>query len=146
TTTSYDGQTAPAGIGNGRAPVLTTSTLSGLTPGTTYHYRLVAQNTAGTSYGYDYTFTTAPAGSNPPGNTAGPVVTGTAQQGQTLTVTPGAWSPAATSYAYQWQRSTDGGVTWTTIAGATGATYSPGVADLAAKLRAVVTASNSFGS
>src|SRR5512138_266927 len=28
-------------------------------------------------------------------------------------------------YYYQWQQSTDGGLTWTNIAGATGLTYSP---------------------
>ena len=32
-----------------------------LQPGTLYHYRLVATNTAGTSYGADRTFRTAPA-------------------------------------------------------------------------------------
>ncbi len=42
-------------IGSGKAPVLTNTTLSGLTASTTYHYRLVATNSAGTAYGYDYT-------------------------------------------------------------------------------------------
>ena len=32
--------------------------LSGLTPGTTYHFRASAYNSAGTSYGADRTFTT----------------------------------------------------------------------------------------
>ncbi len=35
-----------------------TSTISGLTPNTTYHYRLVAVNGSGTSYGADATFST----------------------------------------------------------------------------------------
>jgi len=35
-------------------------TLSGLTPGTTYHYRVVGKNAAGTSNGADETFTTLP--------------------------------------------------------------------------------------
>ncbi|HEY1687972.1 MAG TPA: hypothetical protein VGF95_03815 [Solirubrobacteraceae bacterium] len=34
-------------IGSGREPVLVTAELSGLTPGTAYHYRLVASNTLG---------------------------------------------------------------------------------------------------
>jgi hypothetical protein len=145
TTTSYDGQSTPTGIGSGRAPVLTTTTLTGLSPSTTYHYRLVAQNSAGTSYGYDYTFTTASAGSIPPGNTAPPAVSGTPQQGQALTASTGTWSPAPSTYAYQWQRSTDGGTTWTAISGATGSGYVPGAADLNALVRVQVTASNGYG-
>lgn len=34
------------------------STISGLNPNTTYHYRAVAKNSAGTNYGEDRTFTT----------------------------------------------------------------------------------------
>ena len=120
TSTSYGTQTAASGIGSGRAPVLSTNTLTNLLPSTTYHYRLVATNSAGTSYGYDYSFTTASAGSIPPTNTTPPVISGTPQQGQTLTVSTGIWSPPATSYSYQWQRSTDGGTTWTSITSATG--------------------------
>jgi hypothetical protein len=36
-----------------------TATLQDLTPGTTYHYRILATNTFGTIYGVDRTFTTA---------------------------------------------------------------------------------------
>ena len=61
TTTAYGNQTAPAGLGAGSAPVAVTGYLSGLAPATTYHYRLVAENSLGTTYGYDYTFTTAAA-------------------------------------------------------------------------------------
>jgi len=32
--------------------------ITGLTPNTTYHYRVIAQNSLGTSYGSDRTFTT----------------------------------------------------------------------------------------
>lgn len=41
---------------------------------------------------------------SPPVNTVAPVVSGTAQQGQTLSATQGTWSPAGDSYTYQWQR------------------------------------------
>ena len=40
--------------------------------------------------------------------------------GPDLTASTGTWNPAPSSYAYQWQRSTDGGNTWTNIAGADG--------------------------
>ena len=61
TTTAYGNQTASTDIGSGTSPVGVTGYLSQLAPGTTYHYRLVAQNSLGTTYGYDYTATTAAA-------------------------------------------------------------------------------------
>ncbi len=66
TTTSYGSQTSPIDIGAGSAPVAVTGYLSQLTPGTTYHYRLVAQNSKGTTFGYDYTLTTQPAPAGAP--------------------------------------------------------------------------------
>ena len=62
-TTSVYGQTvmcAPA-PGSGFAPVIVSSDIAGLLPQTTYHYRLVATNSAGTGLGQDQTFTTGPA-------------------------------------------------------------------------------------
>jgi hypothetical protein len=46
----------------GNDPVFVTQKLSGLQPGATYHYRLIASNSVGTVQGNDYTFTT-PTGS-----------------------------------------------------------------------------------
>ena len=60
TSNSYGNQTPATDIGSGTAPASVTGYLSGLDPATTYHYRLVAQNSVGTTYGYDYTFTTRP--------------------------------------------------------------------------------------
>jgi C1A family cysteine protease len=80
-----------------------------------------------------------------PVSTAAPGVTGTPRVGQTLTATSGSWNPAATSYAYEWQRSTDGGATWASITGATGTTYVLGSADSGAKVRVQVTATNGSG-
>ena len=42
-TTSYGSQTPPIDIGSGTAPVSVTGYLSGLSPATPYHYRLVSQ-------------------------------------------------------------------------------------------------------
>jgi NHL repeat-containing protein len=47
-----------AGIGSGGAPVKVSKEVSGLQPGTTYHFRVVATNTTGTSEGPDTTFNT----------------------------------------------------------------------------------------
>ncbi len=64
--TNAYGQTTPvldAGSALGVAPV--SANLTGLSPDTTYHFRLVAMNRSGTSYGYDATFSTA----SPPAST-----------------------------------------------------------------------------
>jgi len=59
TTTGY-GQTMPAAqspiTGNSNTNV--TAELSGLLPGTTYHFRIKAINSLGTTYGSDFSFTT----------------------------------------------------------------------------------------
>ena len=59
TSTAYGTQTSPAGAGSGSTPVGVNRAIFGLSPNTTYHYRLVAQSSAGTTNGADQTFTTA---------------------------------------------------------------------------------------
>lgn len=64
TTKSY-GLNAPvpnASAGYGTTAVTETYRLSGLAANTLYHYRLVATNATGTTYGADHTFTTAASG------------------------------------------------------------------------------------
>ena len=45
-------------MGDGLAAVRVNQTITGLSPGATYHYRLIARNAAGTTNGQDETFTT----------------------------------------------------------------------------------------
>jgi len=59
TTTAYGGQTSLAPAGNGTTAVRFGQELTGLRPGTVYHYRLVAVNSDGTTEGHDHTFKTA---------------------------------------------------------------------------------------
>jgi hypothetical protein len=59
TTSGYGGQTPLAPAGNGTISIKLGQTISGLQPGTTYHYRIVAVNSAGTANGNDRTFKTA---------------------------------------------------------------------------------------
>jgi DNA-binding beta-propeller fold protein YncE len=62
TSTAYGSRTpAPNDgvLGHGRNPVPVSRIISGLQPGTTYHYRLVAENSVGISEGEDRTFTTS---------------------------------------------------------------------------------------
>ena len=58
TTTSYGSKTAAKSAGSGSGERSVTAALSGLTAGTTYHYRLVAKNDVGTTRGADVTFAT----------------------------------------------------------------------------------------
>ena len=58
TSSNYTTNTSWQSIGNGDNSVSKSVSLSGLTPGTTYHYRIEAKNVEGTSYGEDSTFTT----------------------------------------------------------------------------------------
>ncbi|MBA4369916.1 MAG: hypothetical protein C0403_19990, partial [Desulfobacterium sp.] len=58
TTTSYGLVTPDQNIGQGIADVSVNAVITGLNPETTYHYRLVATNSAGATYGPDQTLTT----------------------------------------------------------------------------------------
>lgn len=80
-----------------------------------------------------------PAGSAPV-NTLAPAISGIETVGQTLTTTNGAWSPSASSYAYQWNNA---GVA---IGGATSSTYVLQAGDAGDAITCTVTASNGYGS
>lgn len=80
-----------------------------------------------------------------PINTALPVVSGTAQVGQTLSTANGTWTSNPTSYTYQWQISANGS-SWSNIGSATNSSYTVQGADLDQYLRVVVAASNAGGS
>jgi hypothetical protein len=58
TTTSYGSSTTEASAGEGTSAVAESAKLTGLTAGVTYHYRLLATNSAGTRDGRDESFTT----------------------------------------------------------------------------------------
>jgi Fibronectin type III domain len=91
TTSAYGQTTNPNDIGAGTDPVQVSDPLTGLSPGATYHYRLVAQNSFGTEYGYDYTFTTpASTLSQPGGGSNQNPTTTTTQSPPTTTTSSGA--------------------------------------------------------
>ena len=74
-TAAYGQRSASVGVGSGAALVAATTTLAGLTPGGAYHYRLVAVNASGTTYGYDETLAAGPPAVT---ITAGPPASSTA--------------------------------------------------------------------
>jgi DNA-binding beta-propeller fold protein YncE len=57
-TTSYGTSTPETGAGSGTSGQAEASVVTGLTPSTTYHFRIVASSAAGTTYGEDGSFTT----------------------------------------------------------------------------------------
>lgn len=75
-----------------------------------------------------------------PVETAPPVVSGSPEQGQTLSCAPGSWSNSPTSFAYTWQRNA------TNISGATSAAYKVISSDAGQALTCTVVASNGSGS
>lgn len=82
---------------------------------------------------------------NGPSNTVKPSVSGSTLPGAELTVSNGSWSPAATSFNYQWQRCDSTGADCLNVAGATGRTYGVRTTDTGHRMRALVTAHNSGG-
>ena len=109
TSTGYGNQTplVDASVGSDSAEHAVEQSLSGLSPDTSYHFRVVASNCGGcaegTTYGPDLTFTTAPA----------PLaVTGSAQAvGQSAATLTGTANPqgALTTYHFDWGTSTSYG-------------------------------------
>ena len=90
---------------------------------------------------------TASVTAAPPVNTSAPTISGTAEDGETLSADPGTWSGTpAIGFDYQWRRCNAAGAGCADIAGATAQTYTAGPADVDATLRVVVSASNGGGS
>jgi hypothetical protein len=82
-----------------------------------------------------------------PANTALPTISGTAQEGQTLTASSGSWSGnQPITYAYVWQRCDSSGGHCADIGGAKQTTYVLTKADVDKTIRVVVTAKNAAGS
>lgn len=80
-----------------------------------------------------------------PANVSPPAVTGTPQQGQTLTASPGTWNVDDAALTYQWQHCDAAGANCTDVAGATQPTYAVTAADVGFTIRVNVTATNHFG-
>ncbi len=81
-----------------------------------------------------------------PVNSTKPMISGTAQVGNTLTSSTGTWSNSPTSFGYQWQDCNSSGSGCANISGATGSTYVLSASDVGHTIDVVVTASNVGGS
>lgn len=75
-----------------------------------------------------------------------PQVSGTATEGDTLSVSQGTWSGSPTGYGYAWEDCDQTGAGCTVIAGASATTYALVAGDVGHTIRAIVTATNAGGS
>ena len=83
----------------------------------------------------------AASGGIAPVNTVAPAITGTAQEGQTVTCSTGTWTGTPTiTYAFQWKRN------GSNIGSATSSTYVLVTADVSQSITCQVTATNGSGS
>jgi phosphodiesterase/alkaline phosphatase D-like protein len=101
TTTAYGQQTTLSSAGSGTGDVAVRADLVGLTPGTTYHYRVIATNASGTTVGPDRTFRTSGSAPAPP--PAPSATTGTVRADEGSAVVSGSVNPngVATSYYFE---------------------------------------------
>jgi hypothetical protein len=81
-----------------------------------------------------------------PASSAVPVITGTARTGSTLAATTGSWTGSPTSWAYQWQRASTSGGSYSDIPSATSNSYVLTDSDIDKYVRVSVVATNSVGS
>jgi hypothetical protein len=77
-----------------------------------------------------------------PANTVAPTITGTAQEGQTLTAVNGTWTGGSIVYTYQWNAGVAGA---TPISGATSGTYLVTAGEVGDIITVDVTATNAAG-
>ena len=114
--------------------------------GSTIRVQVTASNGAGGNSAQSAATATVTAAPSAPVNTAPPTITGTAQQGQTLSASTGTWTNSPTGFAYQWRRCDTAGANCQNIAGATGSSYLLVAGDVGSTIRVQVTASNGAGS
>lgn len=82
TTEAYGSTTSTLSAGDGSEQVTVSQVVKGLAPNTTYHFRVVATNSAGEEVGSDLTFTTTGTAPSPPDGRAWELVSPADSNGQ----------------------------------------------------------------
>ena len=106
---------------------------------------MTASNAAGSTNATSAATATITAG--PPISMELPTLSGTVEEGETLSASTGAWVGGEPfTYTYQWRSCNSSGESCSNISGATSSTYKLTSSSVGKTLRAVVTAKNSVGS
>lgn len=120
-------------------------TLGGADTGHRLRVRVRAANSAGASEATSEPTALVIVGVAPV-NTSPPTISGSTQEGQTLTASPGSWtSELHVSYGYQWERCNRDGGNCVAIPGATSDRYKLTASEINGRLAVVVTATNEAG-
>jgi hypothetical protein len=130
--TGYGHETSLTSAGSGTTSSTVSANVSGLTPGTVYHFRIIAISDAGTSVGSDQSFTTT--GTPPAPSTAPSATTGAATNvGQAGATVNGTFNPASqdTMYWFEYGPTANYGYETTSQNGGDGNTDQPASANLA---------------
>ncbi len=147
TATTFTYQWERCFVSCGSIPSATGSTyvLAAADAGATVRIGVTAHSIGGTTLAYSVqtgVVTLPPA----PANTVAPAISGTAQSGQTLSISQGTWTGAQPiAYSYQWVSCSSTGASCGSISGQTSNTYAVNNGDIGKTLRASVTATNSGG-
>ena len=108
---------------------------------------VTAQNSVGSNTVTSAATSVVIAAGTAPKYTSLPVISGTAQDNQTLTATAGGWTGTTPiSFAYRWYRCDASGNNCAAISGATSTSYRVTSNDVGHRIRIAVTATNSVGS
>jgi hypothetical protein len=134
--------------GNGCNPISgatgTQYTLTASDDGHRIRFRVTATNGDGSTV-VQSAATAVVVASGKPANTAAPAISGTPQEGSTLTGSNGTWANSPTKFDYAWLRCDNKGSSCATINGANKNTYVLTSGDVNTTIRFRVTASNSAG-
>ena len=131
TSTAYGNTTALNSVGSGTSPVSYNADLGALACGTTYHFRAAAQNSGGTAYGSDRSFTTTSACSTPTPTVVTSAASSISASGARLNGTADP-NGASTNAWFQWGTSTAYGNTTALNSVGSGTSPVPYNADLGA--------------